>query len=151
MKPFAVSFAYWELKILASSFLKFKSKVCDSSPLTEGDQKAYIKFHFYHWNVSTLLNMLYLCKENELKWFQNLLRLKNQTAGRYIKKMISLDLKLDFFKHSLISLKPWGPQAYTYVLTAWKHNWFLWWLVTFFFLTSPLFSSHGDCHSSFKW
>lgn len=58
----------------------------------EGDQKAYIKFHFFHCYVSTLVNVLCLCKENELKRFmQILLRLKKKSklqAG-YTKKMIS--------------------------------------------------------------
>lgn len=57
----------------------------------EGHLKAYIKFQLFPWDVSMLLNVLYLCKENELKRFmQILLRLKKKSelqAG-YTKKMI---------------------------------------------------------------
>lgn len=66
---------------------------------TEGNQKAYIKFHFFHWNVSMLVPVLYLCKENKLKRFMQILlrEKKNQNCRQDSqRRWFPLDLKPDF-------------------------------------------------------
>lgn len=74
---------YWSHPLWSS-----KAEFVRAVHSTEGNQKAYIKFHFFHWNVSTLVPVLYLCKENKLKRFMQILlrKKKIKTAGRIHKE-----------------------------------------------------------------
>lgn len=76
---------------------------------TEGNQKAYIKFH---WNVSTLVPVLYLCKENELKWFMQILlreKKKPKLQAGFTKKMTSFRSEAWFSFNMLWFLLSPGP------------------------------------------
>lgn len=76
-----------------------------------------------------LVDVLYLCKENELKWFMQILlgfKKKSKLQAGYTKKMIFFRSEAWLSFNTLFSFKPWATQAYAYVLTAWKHNCFLW-------------------------
>lgn len=146
-KHLEVSCCIWSTQsILASTFLKFKSKFCESSPFSWRRPKGIYQIplfpllcqHPSKCAVSVQREWIETVHANSIE-----IKKKNQNCRQDTqRRWFPLDLKPDFLSTFSDFFQALGAQAYAYVLPAWKHNWFLWWLgILLFFNFSFIFIS----------